>query len=120
MKENKAGRYGEETAVRYLQDRGFLIRERNLRLLRHEMDIIAEKEELLVFIEVKTRSNEVYGKGFEHVTVAKQKRLIRFAQLYLLQNRLEKQVRFDVISIMINRENGKATRIDHFPNAFQL
>ncbi|WP_167577585.1 YraN family protein [Ammoniphilus sp. YIM 78166] len=119
-REQEWGRLGESAAARYLEERGYVILERNLRLLRHEMDIVAEREGLIVFVEVKTRTTELYGSGAESVTQQKQRRLIRFAELFLLRYPLGKQVRFDVITISVNRENGQVKKVVHFPNAFEL
>lgn len=114
------GRLGETVAARHLEERGYVILEKNLRLLRHEMDIVAERDGLIVFVEVKTRSSELYGSGVEAVTLQKQRRLIRFAELFLLRYSFGKQVRFDVISISVGQESGQVKKIVHYPNAFQL
>jgi len=116
----KIGRYGEDVAVNYLQERGYSIQARNLRLLRHEMDIVAERDGVLIFVEVKTRTNEAFGKGFEQITPQKQQRMARFSQLYLQKQEMERECRFDAISIEIHRESWKIVKIVHFPNAFEL
>lgn len=115
------GRYGEDMAVLFLKDRGYQILDRNVRMLRCEMDVVAQLDSVIIFVEVKARSNERYGKGFERVTLQKQKRLIRFAQLYLTRNKLEDRLmRFDVISITLDPASGKANKLEHYTNAFGL
>ncbi|RXT15098.1 YraN family protein [Ammoniphilus sp. CFH 90114] len=121
MSSVQRGRYGEDTAVRFLQDRDYLILDRNVRLLRYEVDVVAQKDNTIIFIEIKARTNEGFGKGVEYVTVAKQKKLIRTACLYLKQHSLEHYlIRFDVISITLDSTNGTAKKIEHYINAFEV
>ncbi len=102
----------EEAACRYLMKKGFRISDRNFSLRIGEIDIVAEKGDLLVFCEVKSRSSADYGKPFEAVTRFKRERLRRVAEAYLaIRKPSFKDVRFDVISI----ENGF---IEHIENAF--
>lgn len=118
-KSYEQGRYGEDMADLYLRDRGYQIIDRNVRLLRCEVDVVAQLNDVIIFVEVKARSNESFGKGFEHVTPQKQKRLIRFAQLYVNQHKLQNLLmRFDVISITLDPVSGKARKIEHYANAF--
>lgn len=109
------GQLGEEMAVQYLQDRGYRIVERNFHLLKTEVDIIAAKDGVIIFVEVKTRSREDYGTGSEAVTLRKQKQLWKAAMAYVKD---WSPVRFDVISILIDPKTRKAKTITHHPNAF--
>lgn len=109
------GQLGEEMAVQFLQDRGYRIVERNFHVLKTEVDIIADKEGVIIFVEVKTRSREDYGTGSEAVTYRKQKQLIKAAMAYLKD---WSPIRFDVISILIDPRTKKALTIRHYPNAF--
>lgn len=111
------GKQGEDLAAAFLQKKGFQIIVRNYRQKTGEVDIIARDKETLVFIEVKTRSNLLFGKPFEAVTTNKQAQLNRIALDYITRNKLlEQAARFDVISILI-RKNGKA-EIEHLQNCF--
>ena len=77
-----------------------------------EIDLIVECDSVLVFVEVKRRSSDKFGQGFESVTKRKQQRIISAAKHYCVVNNIEKLCRFDVISI-----DGK--EITHIENAFQ-
>jgi len=105
---------GESHAVNYLQKKGYMIRARNERTKFGEIDIIAERNHKIVFIEVKTRSSLEKGKPYESVTYGKQKRLLRAAQYYILKNRLSAyKLSIGVISIIVN-SSGKKNTIDFF------
>lgn len=104
------GQSGEKKAAKYLQKKGYSILERNFRSRFGEIDIIAEKDGVTVFVEVKTRSTEAYGKGFESVRPDKQGKLIKTAQHYMSVNG-ECPARFDVVSIDENE-------ITHIEDAF--
>jgi putative endonuclease len=100
---NKAiGNKGEDIAASYLQNKGYEIVERNLRLEAGEIDIIARDKHTLVFVEVKTRSTAAFGSGAEAVNLKKQQNMLACAELYTIKNNLEKEpVRIDVIEIML-------------------
>ena len=108
---NSLGNKGEKTAATYLESKGYKIIERNYRCKLGEIDLIAEKDNLIVFVEVKTRSNDKFGKGFESVVHKKIDKIRKVAMLYLIQKDLQKEIRFDVISI----DNNVVT---HFEGAF--
>lgn len=111
------GRYGEDIALRYLEERGCRILERNFRMIRGEIDIIARDQDTLCFVEVKTRQSEAYGTGEEAVSKFKQRQLSRLALLYLQKkNWLQSPARFDVI-VIAWREGG-FPEIEWFKNAF--
>lgn len=97
----ETGRHGEEEAVRFLENKGVKILARNFRDRDGEIDIIAEEDGVLVFIEVKYRRTGRYGEPEEAVTVEKQRRICRTALYYLHQTGRGTQipVRFDVISV---------------------
>lgn len=96
------GRRGEEAAVHFLERKGFYIHDCNWRCKAGEVDIVAEDEDVLVFIEVKTRSNCEKGLPEEAVDAAKRKRYERIAAYYLSKHEfVDKVVRFDVISILV-------------------
>lgn len=109
------GKKGEETAANYLAAKGYRIIERNWRFGKDEIDIIAEYDNFLVVVEVKTRSTSYYGNPEEAVDEQKQGFLIRAANEYVLQKEIDLEVRFDIFSIVI--ESGKQT-INHIEDAF--
>lgn len=117
MANNKSkGDNGEDIAVKYLIENGARIVARNFRCRLGEIDVIAEYENYLCFIEVKLRNNTAYGCAIEAVTPAKQKTIRMVAQVYLMQNcRYNSPCRFDVIGIDMteNKEN-----ITYIKNAF--
>lgn len=112
---NDLGLRGEVLAEDYLRKRGYLILERNWRHGRHEIDIIASTEDLIVFVEVKTRSKDVWGNPEDAVDTRKIRRIVDAADFYMTEYDIEKLVRFDVISILMN---DKKTEISHFEDAF--
>ncbi len=94
------GDEGELIAVKFLEDKGFRILQRNYRFERGEIDIIAEDSNELVFVEVKSRHSQNFGAPEDAITPKKESHLKRTAEGYLFQNKLEdKACRFDVIAI---------------------
>ncbi|WP_417589432.1 YraN family protein [Owenweeksia hongkongensis] len=111
---NELGARGEDEAVNFLIKKGYRIKERNWRFAKAEIDIIAENDEWLVMVEVKTRSNDSFGSPEEFVSKAKQKHLIRAANRYLELFPTDKDTRFDIISIVIEPK----FLLEHIPEAF--
>lgn len=106
------GKQGEKLALKYLKKQGYKIAETNLQTPFGEADIVAWDRGTLVFAEVKTRSDETFGRGAEAVTAQKRRRYIKIAQFYLLKEHLtDTNVRFDVIEV----ENGA---VNHIVSAF--
>mgnify|MGYP001574960097 CR=1 FL=1 len=106
----------EDVAVKFLQQKGFEIIERNFYYNHGEIDVIAKEKDELVFIEVKFRRNEKFGSAEESVTPKKQELLRRTAEGYVLKNNIENiSCRFDVVAIHL--ENNKPNIIHH-KNAF--
>lgn len=119
MSSISTGNWGEEKAASYLKRRGYKIVDRNCRYRQGEIDIVAEKRDLIVFVEVKTRKNSEYAEAREFVTIAKQQRVIAAAQMWIQENACEKQPRFDVIEVYSpNGQNGISVKINHLENAF--
>jgi len=113
MNRKQLGDFGEDRAARYLIERGWEIVERNYRFGRKEVDIIARKKDLCVFVEVKTRRTEGYGRGVESVDGRKRSRIARVATQFLAaRNLTDVNVRFDVVSI-----DGET--IEYIEGAFQ-
>ncbi len=102
---------GEERAVKYLKHRFYGILETNYARKTGEIDIIAKKNGYVVFVEVKYRSSTSKGLPRESVTPFKQRQIRRTAQMYIVENKLDCDMRFDVIEILGNH-------IEHIKNAF--
>lgn len=107
-KENKIkGNIGEEFTCNYLEKNGYTILERNFTSYRGEIDIIALKNNEIIFIEVKTRTQIACGFPSESVTKHKQKQIYKIAEYYLYsKNLLNSKVRFDVIEIYLYGSNS--------------
>ena len=113
----KLGKQGEQIAAQFLKSKGLSIREVNFRCSAGEIDIIALDADIVVFVEVKTRSSEHFGLPEEAVNYFKQKKLIQLAMYYLQKEHSQnKRCRFDVVSIIIR--NDKVKKINHFVDAF--
>jgi len=110
------GNYGENLAAEYLEEEGYSILKRNFHFGRNgEIDIIAEKDGELVFIEVKYRTNRSFGDPLESITPRKAKTLRLTAEGYLYVNKISnKACRIDIIVI---DKRGKETQINHIKNA---
>lgn len=109
------GNRGETLAEKLLLESGYQILERNWRFSRAEVDIIAKDRDVLVFVEVKTRSSEIFGKPEESISPKKETLLKDAAAVYMEQIGHEWEIRFDVVSILIK---GSGYSIEHFKDAF--
>lgn len=110
------GAKGEQLAAEYLTAAGYTILEKNWRIGHLEVDIIASNNTMLVIVEVKTRKSNALGEPEEFVTIQKQQNLIRAANYYVQKFNITKEVRFDIVSIIL--KNGEQ-KINHIPNAFK-
>jgi putative endonuclease len=124
LPKKELGAKGEEIAVRYLKSRGYRILERNYRIKLGEIDIIAEQGADLVFIEVKTRSDTLFGSPFDSVTAAKQRQLSKVALEYIgKRGGHNRPARFDVVGVQLKSENAARSqdaKIELLKNAFDL
>jgi len=115
------GKLGEDFAVNLLEKEGYSILYRNLKMSLGEIDIVAERDGILVFVEVKTRRSSKYGLPIEAVDLKKQEKIRIMAEVFMakFKNRFQKMkgVRFDVISIYIS-PSGKVDKWEHITNAF--
>jgi putative endonuclease len=109
------GKKGEDMAVDFLIGEGYEILERNWRFKHIEVDIIARNSDQLVIVEVKTRSGNSYGEPSVAVDFRKQRYLIFAAERYIFSQNLDMDVRFDIISIII--DHGR-TALEHIKEAF--
>jgi len=109
---------GERVAERYLKAKGYKLVERNYRCRSGELDLIVLHRRVIVFVEVKTRSDNRFGTPLEAVAPWKQKKMIRAAQFFLNAKGLHnREARFDVVGI--SRE-GSELVVEHVENAFDL
>ena len=118
----KAGRWGEKQAEGLLKKSGYKILGRRVRVGRHdEVDLIARfGADTMVFVEVKTRKNENYGRPSVAVDREKRRKLSRAAVAFLKKRKLRPPyIRFDVIEV-IGEPKGEPPEIRHIENAFQL
>ena len=119
----RVGKQFEEYASSYLENNGYQILERNYRFRRFgEMDIIAIKNGVLCFVEVKSRQNDSFGTPAESVTYKKKKKIAFLADQYIALNKhSNKAVRFDVVEIYFscgNNDTYTVKSINHIENAF--
>lgn len=112
---NDTGREGEFLAQQYLLSHGFAILDTNMRKGKFEVDIIAYREGLIVFVEVKTRSSIDYGNPEDFVDIPKQKAYFKMANAYVIEHNRDEEVRFDIISVVMNKEGYS---IQHIEDAF--
>ncbi len=112
---NLLGKEGELLALNFLKKKKYTILECNWRHQKAEIDIIAEFDNYLVEIEVKTRSSEAFESPKEAVTVSKQKRIIKAADAFIQERNLDLECRFDIISILIQKTRHS---IEHTEDAF--
>lgn len=108
------GRYGEDVATEFLEKRDYVIISRNFLCKQGELDIIAQKEEEIIFCEVKTRTNEKFGKPRDAVDFSKKSHMWNSARYFLhINNLVNKYIRFDVIEIFIDKNK---TYVNHIKN----
>lgn len=112
---NLLGNKGEMLASRYLLDSGLAVLEYNWRCGHKEIDIIAQERDVLVFVEVKTRTSEAYGNAEDAVTPEKMRRIIMAAESYIKQKKIDLDIRFDVVTVV---GSGDCHKIEHIRNAF--
>lgn len=115
MDKKETGDKGEKLAAGYLTDKGYIIHEINWRSGNKEIDIIAETNNTIIVIEVKSRTAPFIVEPESAVTLSKQKLLIQAANHYLIYKNIDKEVRFDIISIVFFKNTYK---INHLEDAF--
>ena len=120
MNKREIGSVYEQKAVEYLEKHGYIIVGQNYFCRYGEIDIIAKKDDVLVFVEVKTRKDcagnfDAYGLPCEAVNADKQRHILYTARVFLAQHPTDKYIRFDVIEVYL----GKDVRINHIESAFE-
>ena len=119
MSTKETGGWGEALAAGYLKAHGCTVLETNWRCRFGEIDLIAEQDGMLLFVEVKLRTNLQYGMPREYVTAKKQEKLRAAALLYLSERGLDVPARFDVAEVYTDaHHNASRTRIAYIENAF--
>jgi len=109
------GDKGEGIAADYLQKEGYEIKARNYRYSRNEIDIVALKDKILVFVEVKTRTSNYFGYPEESVTDRKAELIMEAADNYIYENGWQGDIRFDIIAIEFQSHKHL---VHHFRDAF--
>ncbi|GAB2520594.1 YraN family protein [Spirosoma aerophilum] len=112
---NETGKQGEAEAARYLQEKGYEVIARNYRYQHAEIDLVAKKGKLLIFAEVKTRTNLSFGNPEEFVSYAKAKLVMKAAEHYIFANDWFHDIRFDIVAVTLA---GNELRIKHIEDAF--
>jgi putative endonuclease len=112
---NELGKKGEKLAIDFLIKNDYKILEKNYRYLKAEVDVIAQKGNVLAVVEVKTRSTDYFGNPEEFVNPKKIKLLLSAIDYYVVDKDLDVEVRFDIIAI-IHQKNK--TKIEHLEDAF--
>lgn len=116
MDRQELGRFGENAVAYYLEKKGYRILKRNYRVKGGELDIIAEKDGVVAFVEVKTRTLEPLVNGLEAVTAAKKKLIIRTSEEYSRRFPHDLQPRFDVVWVTVS--DKKVVGFRYVENAF--
>lgn len=109
----KTGNKGETLAAEFLEEKGFTILERNFRFNHGEIDLIAQRENWVLFIEVKTRSSSLYGEPEEFVDSRKINKIFEAAEEWIFTTDWKGHIRFDIISVKL----GDRPVIEHFEDA---
>ena len=114
------GRKGEKIAERYLKNQGYKILEKNFLVKGSEIDIIAEKNGEIHFVEVKTRAETTLGNPADAMTFYKRKSIIHGAKMYLIKNEqyYDYIISFDVLEIVLNKNIFFNKKINFIENAF--
>ncbi len=112
---HKLGQKGEDLAADHLKNAGYKILSRNWKCGKNEIDIIAENHDFIVFAEVKTRNDDFQMHPVTAVTKDKQKSIIWAANGYLQKFSVDKESRFDIITVI---KSVDSYEIDHIEGAF--
>lgn len=113
---NDLGQLGEDLAISFLKEEGYEIWATNYRFQKAEIDIIAHKENLLIVIEVKTRSSLAFGLPQDFIKPAKIKLLVKAVNQYVEENKIDLNIRFDIIAI--HKKTEGVFDIEHIKDAF--
>lgn len=112
---NELGKAGEVQAAIYLTNHGYRILHRNWHFRKKELDIVAEKDNTLIVVEVKTRSSTQFGNPEEAITDKRIRNIVASTDFYLKRYAIDLPVRFDIITVIGNETDF---RIEHIEDAF--
>ncbi|MDX1666157.1 MAG: YraN family protein [Saprospiraceae bacterium] len=113
---NEIGKRGEDLAGAFLQRAGYELLARNWRYRRAELDLVVRKDDILIFVEVKTRNSDLYGSPEIFVTSRKEDLMLAAAKAYMEEVGHEWEIRFDIITVILRSERDYEIR--HFKDAF--
>ena len=117
LQRKEVGARGEKLAADFLKKRGYRILQKNFRCREGEIDIIAQKDECIVFVEVRTKKSTAFGTPEESVTLAKREKLISLANTYIQDYDKPRQSwRIDVVAVELTPDN-RVSRLEHIENA---
>lgn len=114
-KHNELGKMGEAAAADFLKKQGYDVIKQNWTFSKAELDIIALKDDKIIVTEVKTRGEDHLIEPIKAITLKKQKQIVKAANAYITENELSNEVRFDVITVVFNRNKPE---IEHIQDAF--
>ena len=112
---NLLGKRGEDIAANYLIKQGYLILERSWTFQHLELDIIALKDEMLIIIEVKTRSSAAYADPDDTISKKKLRQIYDCTERYMAVKNITWEVRYDLITVI---DNGEHFSVDYIEDAF--
>ncbi len=115
LKTTEIGKRAESLAVQFLKGKNWQIIAQNYRHRQTEIDIIAQEQNTIVFVEVKYRKSSAFGHPEEAVNIQKQNRIITCATHFILHNNIENDIRFDIVAIL---KTSTKYEIEHFEDAF--
>ena len=115
LKRHGLGKWAEDKAAAYLEEKGYEILERNYRYDRAEIDIIAKTAHCIVVVEVKARSTDYFGHPQDFINRKKVSQLVKAANHFMMEHEEDKEVRFDAIGIL---KKSKGWKIEHLEDAF--
>jgi len=114
-KHNILGQQGEDIAASYLEQKGYAVLDRNWRCGHKDLDLVVTKDNVIVFVEVKTRTGTEWGDPVDAVTDRKIRRIVNSADAYIRFNQIDMDARFDIVSIVV--EDGEF-KVEHIEQAF--
>ena len=109
------GHEGEDIAAKYLEQKGYAVLDRNWRCGHKDLDLVVTKDNVVVFVEVKTRTGTEWGDPVDAVTDRKIRRIVNSADAYIRFNQIDMDARFDIVSIVV--EDGEF-KVEHIEQAF--
>ncbi|MFD2551667.1 YraN family protein [Bizionia sediminis] len=112
---NELGVLGEKLAAAHLQNKGYDILEQNYTFQKAEVDIIAQHNNMVICVEVKTRNSDFFGDPQEFVTASKIKLLVKAMDAYMTENAIDLECRFDIVAVLKNKNQEVIT---HYEDAF--